>query len=207
VILKRELKDDDHGNYHGLTHVPCGPALCSGKESRLSRAIRAETRGHAWPRSVNLILILWFSLSTYSSHCADLPCSCQTAAQLHLNGLAGNILSFAVSNALPGNKYDLYFRNSLVGDNWRWRRVCNGIQADPDGKASFQLREPDPMEGIFVLLDAGDDDADGLSNGYECFFTYNGNHTACDNSDSDNDGLGDGWEVEYGLDPTRPLGA
>jgi len=75
-------------------------------------------------------------------------------------------------------------------------------QADTDGQAFFQLQKPGPMEGLFVLLDAGDDDGDGLPNGYECFFTYNGNYTSCDNGDSDDDGLRDGWEVEYGLDPT-----
>ena len=70
----------------------------------------------------------------------------------------------------------------------------------------MQLQKPDPQQGIFVLLDAGDDDGDGLPNGYECFFTYNGNYTSCDNGDSDNDGLQDAWEVEYGLNPTKPLG-
>jgi len=123
------------------------------------------------------------------------PCNCETSAFLRLNGINGNLLSLTITNGLPGRKYDVYFRNSFVGENWRWRCVYNGIQCDSDGKTSFQLQKPEPGAGVFVLLDGGDDDGDGLSNGYECLFNYNGLHTACNNSDSDHDGLNDGWEV------------
>ena len=175
----------------------CQPAGFSAKELQLSAEVAPQTGRKPWQGWRGLILLLFLALSTSSSQCSDPPCSCQTLAYLHLVGMAGNILNFSISNAPPGSKYDLYFRNSFVGDNWRFRRVCSGIQVDTDGQASFQLRKPDPQQGIFVLLDAGDDDGDGLPNGYECFFTYNGNYTSCDSGDSDNDGLQDAWEVAH----------
>jgi len=206
MIQQSDWNDHDRGDLHRLADAMCQPAGFSAKELQLSAEVAPQTGRKPWQGWRGLILLLFLALSTSSSQCSDPPCSCQTLAYLHLVGMAGNILNFSISNAPPGSKYDLYFRNSFVGDNWRFRRVCSGIQVDTDGQASFQLRKPDPQQGIFVLLDAGDDDGDGLPNGYECFFTYNGNYTSCDSGDSDNDGLQDAWEVEYGLNPTKPLG-
>ena len=66
----------------------------------------------------------------------------------------------------------------------------------------FQLDQPDPNQGYFVILSAEDSDGDGLTDGYEAWFTYNGRRTNLQNDYSDLDHMRDGWEVEYGLDPT-----
>src|SRR5439155_12534322 len=129
-----------------------------------------------------------------------------TLAHLHIADLGGNNLQFAILYALPGSTYDLYFVNSISAQRWQWRRVYAGVQCDNTGQATFTLQKPEPNQGFFVILDAADDDGDGLSNGYECWFNYSGRRTCAQNADSDGDGLPDGWEVEYGLDPTDPNG-
>ena len=130
-------------------------------------------------------------------------CSCNSLAHLHLAlpPQGSDVLTFTISQAPAHSSYDLYFVNNAFAPHWQWRRVFSGVQCDSDGGASFTLEEPDPGQGYFVILNAADTDGDGLANGYECWFNYNGIRTCLDEPDTDMDGMEDGWEVQYGLDP------
>ena len=162
-------------------------------------------------------------------------CTCPWQATLHITNLGSALLQFSISHknqdgtpnpqAGAGKTYDLYFVNSIEAafypeQRWKWRRIYSGIKCDSNGDATFTLKQPDPSLGYFVILEAGDDDLDGLSNGYECWFTYLNSAgqwqpTCVNNPNSDGDrasgdGLWDGWEVEYGLNPmdkTTPNGS
>src|SRR6266576_7336798 len=123
VIQHSDRKDRDRRNLDRLADAVCQPAGSSAKKLQLSDDIDPQTARKPWQGWRGLILLLFLSLSTYSSQCSDPPCSCQTLAYLHLVGMAGNRLNFGISNAPPGSKYDLYFLNSFVGDNSRYHRV------------------------------------------------------------------------------------
>lgn len=115
-------------------------------------------------------------------------------------------MGFTISGASASASYDLYFVNSILAQRWQWRRVLSGIQCDDAGEAMFQLQHPDPYQGYFIILSAEDSDDDGLTDGYEAWFTYNGQTTTVDNPLTDSDLMKDSWEVEYGLDPTVGTG-
>ena len=118
----------------------------------------------------------------------------------------GGLLDCSISGADAGASYDLYFVNNIAAQRWQWRRVLTGIQCDDAGEAMFQLQQPDPYYGFFVILSAEDQDGDGLTDGYEAWFTYSGRRTSVDAMRTDSDSMKDGWEVEYGLDPTDTTG-
>jgi len=132
-------------------------------------------------------------------------------ARLFQTILAGQRLGFTVSGASPFAQYDLYFSNDAAAlsdltKRWKFRRVYTGILCDNAGQATFQLAQPDPNQGFFVVLSAEDSDLDFLSDGYEAWFRYNETGTwrptDVNVPDSDFDGMNDNWEVEYGIDPT-----
>ena len=129
-----------------------------------------------------------------------------TMTTLSVEDLGSGLLQFTVSGGFPNGPYDLYYVNTLLAQRWQWRRVYVGAQCDNTGNASFLLTQPDPNQGYFVLLSAADADGDGLSDGYEAWFNYNGAYTQINNNDSDNDFMFDGWEVEYGLNPMDSAG-
>ena len=137
---------------------------------------------------------------------ASAPCTCLTMAHLHISDLGNGMKGFQILMAPPGTPYDLYFVNSIAAQRWQWRRVFCGVQCDANGSATFKLRDPDPVQGYFVILCAEDTDGDGLSDGYECWFTYNGQKTVMDDPETDDDQMRDGWEVAYGLNPTSSGG-
>ena len=108
---------------------------------------------------------------------------------------ANKRLTAAASFVNTGKAYDVYYRQDSVS---KWRRLSSGVPS----QKYFTFVKPNPLlEGDYVFLEAGDGDGDGLSNGYEDWFTYNGQRTAAADFDSDFDGMYDGWEVQYGLDP------
>ena len=129
------------------------------------------------------------------------PSEVAMASAVQVN-LGNGLLQFTISEADPGAQYDLYFVNDITAQRWQWRRVLSGIQCDDAGEAAFQLQQPDPNQGYFVILDAADKDGDGLTDGYEAWFNYGGLKTLVNDQDSDIDNMPDGWEVEYGLNPT-----
>ena len=133
------------------------------------------------------------------------PCPSENLPYLRAEGLAGNLLRFHIC-ALPNESFDLYFVNNITAQRWQWRRVYRGVQCDANGEATFALQQPDPVQGFFVILNAADDDADGLSDGYEDWFKYNDVSTVMNDPDTDGDLMSDGWEVEYGLNPTSAVG-
>src|SRR5438874_1746373 len=116
MIEPSDRKDEHRGNLDRLAGAVCQPAGSFARELQLSPSLASQTGRKPWPRWRGLILLLLLALSTCSSQGSDPPCSCQTLAYLHLVGMAGNTLNFTISNAPPGRKYDLYFRNSFVDD-------------------------------------------------------------------------------------------
>jgi hypothetical protein len=109
---------------------------------------------------------------------------------------------------VPGARFDLYFAQGFP-QRWQWRRVYSEIKCNSAGEATFSIPIPDPSAGFyqFKVLNAADDDGDGLSNGYEAWFTYNGQKTMINDPESDLDTMFDGWEVAYGINPTSLIGA
>lgn len=116
----------------------------------------------------------------------------------------GGLIQFSILNAPPNAAYDLYFVPAFTDPPMKWRRIFCGAS----GQRVFTLPQPDPTASFFVILDATDQDGDGLSDGYEAWFAYNSRHTKLDLDDSDPvpDLMLDGWEVSYGLDPTDNTG-
>ena len=116
------------------------------------------------------------------------------------------LLSGIISSPMLGSTWDLYYVNSIMAQRWQWRRVLASIECNDEGEAMFQIQQPDSNMGFFVILSAEDTDGDGLTDGYEAWFTYGGRRTLIDFYDSDLDGMKDGWEVQYGLVPADPAG-
>ena len=139
---------------------------------------------------------------------AQQPCNGETMLCLKITNLPNQILRFDVSGATGVDTFDLYYKHDLFAqhERWQWRRVFTGIKTDANGEASSTMEQPDPDQGFFILLNASDDDGDGLGNGYEAWFKYNGVPTVMNDPESDGDNLFDGWEVEYGLNPTSVVG-
>jgi hypothetical protein len=133
------------------------------------------------------------------------PAEVSAASAIQVN-LGGGLLQFTVSDASPGARYDLYFVNNIVAPRWQWRRVYSEIVCDANGTATFTLEQPDPNQGFFVILSAEDLDGDGLTDGYEAWFSYNGQRTMVNDPLTDSDLMFDNWEVEYGLNPTLATG-
>jgi hypothetical protein len=133
-----------------------------------------------------------------------------TETSLAMENLGGGLLGGTIWGAPAGATWDLYFVNSVTAQRWQWRRVLVGIQCNDAGEAMFQLQQPDPNQGYFVILSAEEtlpspgSIASGLSDGYKAWFNYSGRHMVIGILDSDQDLLYDGWEVAYGLDPTDP---
>jgi hypothetical protein len=135
-------------------------------------------------------------------HMGSGSCSCNSLAHLHIDFPSNNLFPMTISQAPAGAVYDLYFVNDIGAEKWQWRRVFSGIECDGSGAASFTVAGPDPSQAFFVILSAEDDDGYALSNGYECWFTYNGQRTLVDDPFTDSDEMVDSWEVEYGINPT-----
>ncbi len=131
-----------------------------------------------------------------------------TKAHLTLAYPLTDPMDFTISGADANASYDLYFVPTVAWERWQYRRIFSGIQCDANGHAAFQVPLPDPnlQMSFFLALSAKDDDSDGLSNGYECYFPYNGQFTKLQDPDSDLDGMWDGWEVQYGLNPMDDAG-
>ncbi len=161
--------------------------------------------------STGLIDSYYFLTAQAEESAYPLPPPQVAKARAVQENLDGGKLRFTVSGAPPNARYDLYFVNDVLALNtpalrWKFRRVYSDIQCDANGAATFSLAMPDPVQGYFWLLSAEDFDGDGLSDGYEAWFFYNGTHTRFDVRDTDRDGLKDGWEVEYGLSPVDDAG-
>ncbi|MFN3407834.1 MAG: hypothetical protein ACK45B_02460 [Limisphaerales bacterium] len=134
-----------------------------------------------------------------------------TMTTLHITHLMGmDLIQGQINGAFPGAEFDLYVAIEInaLPPRWKFRRVLNAIQCDGLGYALFRLPKPELGAGFvqFVVLATSDRDNDGLSDGYEAWFTYDGRRTIMDRADSDGDSMGDGWEVAYGLDPTQATG-
>ena len=118
------------------------------------------------------------------------------------------------SLAATGKPFDIYYRPNPSA---QWRRISGGIP----GQKTFTFVHPNPAsEGDYIFLDAEDTDGDGLSDGYEDWFTYTPGsgiqshcaprsvHLTCTNQpDSDFDTLFDGWKVAHGLNPMESGGS
>ncbi len=135
------------------------------------------------------------------------PSQWASARAIQIFPPVGGMLEFRVSDAPPNARYDLYFVTDIhafddLTKRWKFRRVYSDIECDANGAATIRISPPDPFQGYFVILSAEDDDQDGLTDGYEAWFTYNGQKTIVNQPDSDGDLMFDGWEVQYGLNPT-----
>lgn len=128
-----------------------------------------------------------------------------TMMTLSIANGADGFLQLSVTGALSTHTYDLYYVDNILAQRWQWRRVYCGIQPNSSGSATFLLQQPESSGGYFVLLDANDDDSDGLGNGYESWFTYSGRYSNMSVADTDGQ-IDDGWNVAYGLDPTATTG-
>lgn len=106
-----------------------------------------------------------------------------------------------------GKAYDVYYRPNPSA---QWRRVSTVVP----GQKTLTLVKPDAGEGDYIFLDATDTDGDGLSDGYENWFTHTpgarvvsacaprSSQLTCTNTaDSLDSGLLDGWKVAHGLNP------
>lgn len=113
--------------------------------------------------------------------------------------LGGGAKKVIITSAPADGSYEVYFNPDLFS---KWRRIYRGVP----GQREFILPDPNPGAGFYLLLDAEDDDKDGLSNGLEAFASYGGLRTGVSHNDTDEDGMRDGWEVTYGLDPTANTG-
>jgi hypothetical protein len=117
-------------------------------------------------------------------------------------------LAPASSLAATGKAYDVYHRPDV---NSQWRRVSSGIP----GQKAFTFVNPNPSaEGDYIFLDAADYDGDGLSDGYEKWFTYTDSQGLQKRTNplllTSLGGIGDdrkdGWKVAYGLNPMNNTG-
>jgi hypothetical protein len=113
------------------------------------------------------------------------------------NGMnfGGTYKSVTLASASAPKTYDVYYR---APGGTKWRRISSGVP----GQNAFNVVNPNQSaEGDFIFLDAKDTDGDGLSNGYENWFTYNGQLTDPLEKDTNGDEMRDGWKIAYGLDP------
>ena len=113
------------------------------------------------------------------------------------NGIkaVGAYKNVPLASSLTSKAYDVYYRQDL---SHQWRRISSGVP----GQGLYTFVNPNPAaEGDYIFLDAADDDGDGLSNGYEYWFTYSGQRTSPALKDWDGDGMQDGWEVAHGISP------
>jgi hypothetical protein len=123
-----------------------------------------------------------------------------TEATLYLRYAYGGWLFFEITGAPQDAAYDLYVSPILLEHGMPWRRYYSGSP----GQRWFICPMPDPIQyptGFFAAGLASDSDGDGLTDGYETLVS----HTQVNNRSSDTDLLPDGWEVEYGLNPLKPL--
>jgi hypothetical protein len=133
------------------------------------------------------------------------------------NGMnfGGTHKSVTLASTAAPKTYDVYYR---APGGTKWRRISSGMP----GQSAFNFVNPNQSaEGDFIFLDAKDTDGDGLSDGYENWFTYavsgSGTYT-CNNQqrsvrltcpalfDSNDDRMTDGWKVAYGLNPMDATG-
>jgi hypothetical protein len=118
----------------------------------------------------------------------------------------GTYKTLALASTVPPKAYDIYYRPA---GTQKWQRISSGSL----GQKSFKIINPNPAaEGDYVFLDAADDDGDGLSNGYEDWFSYTPGvgvssqctprsvRLTCPNfTYSTGALLKDGWKVSQGL--------
>lgn len=133
---------------------------------------------------------------------AGLPAAYTPMARFEQLTPVNGRIQFTISETFPGSRYDVYFVNNVASARWQWRRVYSEAICDANGTATFSIAQPDPVQGYFLILDAHDSDGDGLTDGYESWFTYNGEISELNLRDTDFDQMNDGWEVTYGLNPT-----
>jgi hypothetical protein len=113
------------------------------------------------------------------------------------NGMnfGGTHKSVTLASTATPKMYDVYYR---APGGTKWRRISSGVP----GQNAFNFVNPNQSaEGDFIFLDARDSDGDGLSDGYENWFTYDGQRTDPLRVDTNDDEMKDGWKVAYGLDP------
>ena len=108
----------------------------------------------------------------------------------------GNKIQFFIIGALGNAAYDLYIRPD-VNPGTKWKRYYSASA----GQTEITCPIPPGSMNYFCIGLASDGDGDGLTDGYECLVSLTGLNT--DRSDADD--LPDGWEVEYVLDPKKPL--
>jgi len=107
-----------------------------------------------------------------------------------------------VSGASANSRYDLYFVNTFMYQHWMWRLLYADLQCDAAGTATIVLTQPDPYQGYFILLDALDDDNDGLSTVMKTGSRFESRGTITGNPDSDGEWNGRRLGNQYACDPT-----
>ena len=127
---------------------------------------------------------------------------------LHISSIlvAGNAVHLTLSNAAPGEAYDVFFTPTLnIGFYWRlhFRGTTN--------QTEFDVAKPETPNGFFVVGAAKDTDEDGLTDGYEALVTHTTNGqpvystfaVADGDKDFDGDGLTNAEEFSLRTNPWR----